>query len=71
MVKLTADAVPDGKKTKGKPRRRWRETLLQDISQTGVPDWKKILQKNVLWHYINHSRSAGMIGDIQSFLIPC
>ena len=40
------------KKKRGRPRKRWRETVLEDLKDKGVADWKRKAMYRKNWKRI-------------------
>lgn len=48
-VKEVAWKIPEGKKKKGRPRRKWKEAVMQDVAEQDIRDWKNIARDRDKW----------------------
>lgn len=51
-VKTVAWKVPEGKRRRGRPRKRWAEAIEEDLIEKGVQDWKKKAKDRQQWRKI-------------------
>ncbi|PSN35908.1 hypothetical protein C0J52_25872 [Blattella germanica] len=40
---------PDGRRSKGRPRTRWRDSLEDDLKIMNVQGWKRLAENRALW----------------------
>ncbi|PSN47082.1 hypothetical protein C0J52_19313 [Blattella germanica] len=40
---------PDGRRSKGKPRTRWRDSVEDDLKIMNVKDWRRLPDKRAVW----------------------
>jgi hypothetical protein len=45
---------PEGKRPRGRPRRRWEDNIKMDLTEIGMGDWILMAQDRVQWRaYVN------------------
>jgi hypothetical protein len=43
---------PEGKRLRGRPRKRWLDIIEEDLKTVGVKEWKEIIQDREKWRDI-------------------
>ena len=51
-VKKIAWKTPGYRKNRGRPKKRWRETVLDDLKDKGTADWKRKATDRKNWKRI-------------------
>ena len=50
MVRRIFEWIPMGKRSRGHPRNRWQDEVLQDIRVLGVKNWTNVVMDRLAWH---------------------
>jgi hypothetical protein len=50
MLRRIFECSPVGKRSRGRPRNRWRLEVLKDIRVLGVKNWKEVEMDRAAWH---------------------
>ena len=40
-VKMVAWKIPEGKRKRGRPRKKWKEAIEEDLAEKQIQDWRK------------------------------
>jgi hypothetical protein len=48
-VKTIAWKAPDSKRKRGRPRKRWREAVEEDLKEKGIQNWKEKAKNRKKW----------------------
>ena len=49
LPKMIMNARMEGRRLRGRPRRRWMEDVQEDIASLGVRNWKTMASDRVQW----------------------
>jgi len=51
-VRAVIEWQPEGKRPRGRPRKRWLDIIEEDLKTVGVKEWKEIIQDREKWRDI-------------------
>jgi len=48
-IRAVIEWKPEGKRPRGRPRKRWLDVVEEDLKAVGVQEWKEIIQDRERW----------------------
>ena len=58
IVKSTFKSNPDGRRKRGRPKKRWKDDVIEDLHSMGVQDWHQITGNRQFWRNIVEKAKA-------------
>ena len=52
-VKMVAWKIPEGKRKRGRPRKKWKEAIEEDLAEKQIQDWRKNAKNRREWRRIS------------------
>jgi hypothetical protein len=64
VVNISAVGKPEGKRSLGRPRRRWEDNIKMDLQEVGggSGDWMELAQDRDRWR--------ALVGTVRDFRVP-